>query len=204
MKHFLNILIFLCITGGYTIANAQETIIEFVVFQPDELQVEINANAIAGGKQQLNAIVGGGTPDYAYSWTPATGLSNPDIANPVLSPGNTITTYQVEVTDYKGCSVSAEYVYHPTGIHVVDTDKQKVIFLDNANRLLKIYFPVSESQATVFIYNMLGQLIDSYLFKNVPATNTKQIAVDFLNEGCYLISFQTATHQQSEKIIIKK
>jgi hypothetical protein len=204
MKHFFRILIFLCIIGGHTIANAQETIIEFVVFQPDELQVEINADGLNNGNYQLNAIVEGGTPDYTYNWTPATGLSNPNIANPVLSPGNTIIKYLVEVTDYKGCSVHAEYTYNPTGISVVDNDKPKIISMDNAHRLLKIYFPISESQATVFIYTMQGQLVDTYSFKNVSAMNTRQIATDVLSEGCYLVSLQTATYQQSEKIIIKK
>ncbi|MCO6499175.1 MAG: T9SS type A sorting domain-containing protein [Vicingus serpentipes] len=38
----------------------------------------------------------------SYSWTPTTGLSNPNIANPIASPTVT-TTYQVIVTDAFGC-----------------------------------------------------------------------------------------------------
>jgi len=44
-----------------------------------------------GGNVQLNAT--GGT---SYSWTPATGLSDPNIANPVASPTVT-TTYTVDI-----------------------------------------------------------------------------------------------------------
>ena len=43
---------------------------------------------------------GSGGP-YVYSWSPATGLSNPAISNPSASPATT-TTYTVTVTD--GCS----------------------------------------------------------------------------------------------------
>jgi hypothetical protein len=53
-----------------------------------------------GQSTMLNAI--GGTN---YSWSPATGLSNPSIANPLASPSNT-TTYTVVVTDPLGCTAS--------------------------------------------------------------------------------------------------
>lgn len=40
----------------------------------------------------------GGNPPYNYAWSPTTGLSNPNIANPVASPSVT-TTYILTVTD---------------------------------------------------------------------------------------------------------
>src|ERR1041385_7327467 len=46
---------------------------------------------------QLNAT--GGT---IYAWSPSTGLSNPNISNPVANPTAT-TTYSVTVTDANGC-----------------------------------------------------------------------------------------------------
>jgi len=53
----------------------------------------------------LNPIVHGGTPPYIYSWIPQTGLSNPNIANPVADP-DTTTVYTLVVTDGKMCSAS--------------------------------------------------------------------------------------------------
>ncbi len=41
---------------------------------------------------------GGGVEPYTYSWSPATGLSNPNIGNPTASP-TTTTTYVLTVTD---------------------------------------------------------------------------------------------------------
>ncbi len=43
---------------------------------------------------------------YNYSWTPAIGLSDPNIRNPIASPLST-TTYQVEVSSPTGCSASS-------------------------------------------------------------------------------------------------
>jgi len=44
-----------------------------------------------------------GTPPYTYSWSPATGLSATNVANPLASPPVT-TTYYLTVTDAFGCS----------------------------------------------------------------------------------------------------
>src|SRR5688572_4912220 len=51
----------------------------------------------AGGSSQLDAVASGGTPPYSYAWTPATGLSAADIANPIAQP-NVSTQYTVVVT----------------------------------------------------------------------------------------------------------
>jgi gliding motility-associated-like protein len=59
---------------------------------------------------------GGGS---SYQWTPATGLDNPAIANPKASPVVS-TTYQVKVTDNKGCVNTDEVkirVVRPFTIH---------------------------------------------------------------------------------------
>lgn len=51
-----------------------------------------------GSSVSLNATGG-----VSYTWLPTTGLSNPDIANPVATPSST-TTYTVYVTDANGCT----------------------------------------------------------------------------------------------------
>ncbi len=45
--------------------------------------------------------------DVAFSWSPATGLNNPNIADPIASPAST-TIYTLIVTDGYGCSASDE------------------------------------------------------------------------------------------------
>ncbi len=71
-----------------------------VVVTVNQLPV-INASAgnitCSGGTVQLNAT-GGST----YVWTPATGLNNPNIANPIATV-TVSTTYTVTGTDLNGC-----------------------------------------------------------------------------------------------------
>jgi len=57
-----------------------------------------NVSICQGNSANLNAMGGG-----SYSWSPSTGLSNPNIANPTASPNST-TTYTVTVTNGNGCT----------------------------------------------------------------------------------------------------
>ncbi len=56
----------------------------------------------------LNGSASGGTPGYSYSWSPAAGLSNANVANPVFTPstasGCAIYSFVLTVTDANGCT----------------------------------------------------------------------------------------------------
>lgn len=52
---------------------------------------------------QLPGSATGGVGGYTYKWMPATGLSNPNIANPIATPAFT-TNYTLTVTDVSGCT----------------------------------------------------------------------------------------------------
>jgi len=73
-----------------------------------QVQVTLHVAAAAtpsainqGESSTLTAVVTGGSPPYAYSWVPTTGLTNPESASPVASP--TVTTvYELFATDNIG------------------------------------------------------------------------------------------------------
>lgn len=75
--------------------------IDITLAQPPVVTVSPDASTCANTPIQLNAS-GGGT----YQWFPATGLSDPTIANPVATV-LTATTYKVVVTNASGCKDSA-------------------------------------------------------------------------------------------------
>ncbi len=68
----------------------------------------------------------GGTPGYAYSWNPTVGLSLPNVANPSASPV-VVTTYQLIVTDAKGCAALDEVTVTPRPNPVVDAGADKTL-----------------------------------------------------------------------------
>lgn len=59
----------------------------------------------------LNGSAVGGTGAYSYSWSPASGLSNANVANPVFTPalnsGCNEYGFTLTVTDANGCSATA-------------------------------------------------------------------------------------------------
>jgi peptide deformylase len=102
------------ITYTLTVTDGEECV------SVDQVQVEVN-NAVfvdAGAdllvcydsEEQFDIIVEGGTPPYNYYWTPADGLSDQFVKNPVVSPEQAATTYTVYVTDSQNCTGSDEIV----------------------------------------------------------------------------------------------
>ena len=88
----------------------------------DTDQVIVNVNPVpeviagpdtglcAGNGVQLYANASNGSGTYNYTWTPASSLSNPNIANPYATP-TTSTVYSVIATDQSsGCSSQPAYV----------------------------------------------------------------------------------------------
>jgi len=90
--------------------------------------LQVNPTAVPpaicqGVTSQLNANASGATTPYTYLWSPATGLSNPAIANPVANPAVT-TVYTVTVTDGLGTTATGTVTVSvgtsfPVGVTIV-------------------------------------------------------------------------------------
>lgn len=83
----------------------------------DYVVVKVNANPSVNAGNDLsycsgssgniggNPSASGGTPTYTYTWSPSTGLSATNVANPSVS-SNTAQSYTLIVNDTKGCTGS--------------------------------------------------------------------------------------------------
>ena len=89
---------YLTVTDG--VVTAKDTVIINVNPSPTA-NAGTNVTICSSSSTQLNALGGG-----VYSWSPTTGLNNPNIANPVASPVNT-TVYTVTVSNPNNCTASA-------------------------------------------------------------------------------------------------
>jgi len=102
-------------TTTYTVtvtdANGCQTTAGVVVNVAPALTVAVSADDYIIGTcpssdAELTASASGGEPGYTYLWSPATGLSDPAVANPTAKPAVT-TTYTVLVTDINGCTATS-------------------------------------------------------------------------------------------------
>jgi gliding motility-associated-like protein len=104
----------------------------------DDITVTVNPNPTANAGPDTSVCSGssiqiggaptatGGTPGYTYSWNPSLGLSQPNVANPTAAPA-VITTYQLIVTDTKGCIGLDEVTVTPRTTPVVDAGADKTL-----------------------------------------------------------------------------
>ena len=88
------------INGGGTCGSTTKEVKVDVIANPI---VTITEDATINIGESIDLLATGGT---GYSWTPAEGLDNASIANPVATPTKN-TTYNVTVSNIEGCSAEA-------------------------------------------------------------------------------------------------
>ncbi len=134
----------------------------------------VNAGAdneiINGDRVQLNARVSD-VEGATYSWTPATYLDNPAIANPVASPLKSIT-YRLTITAAQGCFIVSDEV--AINVH------EKIIVPntftpngDGINDILTIDGLDTYKQSILTIFNRNGQQVFQSLAYPKPWDGTR-------------------------------
>ena len=96
------------LTSGSFLIDNLSLILDNSFTPPISVDAGTDVTICASFNTQLNATVTGGVGTISYSWSPTTGLSNPNISNPVATPLTT-TTYAVTVTDANGC-MAKDYI----------------------------------------------------------------------------------------------
>lgn len=71
-----------------------------------------------------NPTASSGTTPYTYNWSPTVGITLPNIPNPSASPA-VVTTYQLTVTDSKGCTATDMVTVTPLANPVVNAGSDK-------------------------------------------------------------------------------
>ncbi len=108
------------VTSNTDGCNSTDQVTVFVT-QPTAVVACEDKTICQGGSIPLNVTTG-----VSYLWTPAIGLSNPTIPNPIASP-NITTTYTVIVTDINGCTGSDQVTVFVGGGTVVNAGVDQTI-----------------------------------------------------------------------------
>ena len=154
-------------------ANAAVTI---TVKPAPAINVSPNTAICPGDATQLS----GTSPTGVYSWSPATGLSDPSIANPTASPSAT-TTYTLSATGNNGCpgSGSVTVTVNPRAIVSLRSD---TIICDRSSVLLS----ATTSQSNAVQWQPATGLSDPFAQSPVatPHATTTYTITAFNNDNC--------------------
>jgi len=167
--------------GSYTVTITDDgsctTVRTYDVIEDLSQSVEVDAgdNRLIGQGEGIE--LSPTSPDngiVSYTWTPAEGLSNPNIANPIASP-DTLITYYLEVVNSNGCVGTDSITIDVTtfNLFIPNTFSPNE---DGVNDKLQVFGEYVES-IELRIYDRLGNMV-------YETTNTDEIlACDGCDNG---------------------
>ena len=169
----------------------------------DDISVEEIINAKAGSNSSFvlgDSVQLGNNPteNASYSWSPTTGLSNPNIANPKASPTST-TTYVVTKTQCSSVTTDTVTItLSAVGINETSMSKTKV-FPNPADNLIQIDLK-EFSDYSFELSNSIGQVV----YKRVVKSKQENINTSQLAKGLYFLKIQNVTTNATfyDKIVI--
>ena len=199
----------LCVLSTFTKAQVN---IELNINQPPPLVVSVGAGQTicAGGNASIGGTATGGKEPYAFSWSPSTGLSNANVADPVASPSTT-TTYTLTVTDANNCKSmdNVMITVDPcTGINNASGTARVGNFsiVPNPNRgsfsVVWSSIPVNDL-VVLEIYNFQGKRLYSGSFRNRNIPLIIPIDIDGMNKGIYLVKILHENATYTKKLMIE-
>jgi len=170
--------------------------ITLTVEQAAPLKADAGADATIG--KGTSATLGGnpsaleGYGSYTYLWSPATGLDNPALANPVATPTET-TTYLLTVTDAQNCSATDEMTLtvDASGVETIPSALQVRCYPNPVEGDLLVELSGMPSEVTLRMISPLGTEL---VFRVLEMTGPKfieQIPMKDLPAGIYYLQVIT-------------
>ncbi|MBU0569109.1 right-handed parallel beta-helix repeat-containing protein, partial [bacterium] len=147
-----------------------------------------DVSVCSGNCTTLNGSATGGSGNYGYSWSPATGLSNPNIAKPQACPTVT-TTYTLTVTDNTCETTDIDQVSVTVNPCIVSLG------------LTKSSSPAGETNCTKKVYqeSIITYTLSYRSLGDARAVNVK--IVDYLDTGLSPLTYPGGTYNSSDHTI---
>ncbi|CAM3380322.1 T9SS type A sorting domain-containing protein [Flavobacterium chungbukense] len=203
-KYFLALLFLFLISS----IEAQ-TKLQFSISQPPILIADAGsgktilpgASTVLGGSP--SALGGSGT--YTYLWTPAEGLNQANISNPVASPLKT-TQYTLTVNDGKKCSINASVtitVNSNLGTDEMQDESGLVIYPNpsTGSFTVKSEKSLSSGPIQIEIFSVLGSLIFSETISDGDKLN-RTITLPHKSSGVYYLKLTGSGLNISRPVMI--
>lgn len=171
-----------------------------VEVDPYTVDAGVDTTINQGSSILLNAQLSSAVPNPIYNWTPSTGLSKTDIANPIAGPQQT-TEYIVAVSTANGCLASDTVKVTVTPVNALPSAGQDVVKLFPNPTTGQVYIQLQSgvgSIQNVVVYNQLGQ---NMMIDGEMDGNTMQLDLGVLPNGVYIISISAQSEVYQVKVM---
>jgi Secretion system C-terminal sorting domain len=207
---------FLLLAAGLFLAigaNAQSNItLTFTHNQPAELLADagVSDTVCVGDTITIggNPTATGGTSPFTYDWTPSGALTSATDANPGAFP-TTTTTYDVDVTDDRGCTASSSViVISDSCLSSNDqfADGSSWIIYPNPNNgvfAVELSLVKSFKKATITVAAVDGRVVFSNSH-NTPSKSVRQeIKLAGISKGTYVVTVDLDGIRHSRNVIVQ-
>lgn len=176
-----------------------------VVTNPLPAAIRVNAGADQTILQGASTTIGGANAvtGLTYSWSPVTGLSNPNIAKPSASP-TTTTTYTLTVSNAFGCNRTDNMLLTVVPVRSGDKgDALNVVAYPNpVKEVLHLQADaVLSGKVSVLLLNELGQQVLAKELQLTESVLNEDLNVSMLAPGIYTVAVRTEAGEFVFKVV---
>ena len=173
----------------------------------DEMEASVSPSApsiASGGSVQITATAS--VPTATFNWSPTTGLSCSNCANPIASPGTT-TEYTLTVTDPSvDCTLDLPVTVDVVPVGLVDNllgHEVKVYPNPNTGTFNLEFSLDRKSDLDIAVYNNTGQKIYHEALDRFTGDYRKGINLEFVPAGIYHLRITEGNQSYDRKLIFQ-
>ena len=176
---------------------------------PNNLAITASGDTTVGSNEDVQLSATSNVSNVTYNWSPATGLSCTDCANPVATLGGLFTdsiTYTVTIGDTaSGCFASddVQIKFYGTNTDIVAESVQLKIFPNPANGRSAITYSLTEqSDIRIEVFDMLGKQVGLLADQAQGAGNYQYAIEDVVKDnGMYLVRLTVNGKSVTRKVM---
>lgn len=171
---------------------------------PNPVVTVVSPSICAGQSTQLIATSPGGA---AFSWSPATGLSNPNSNAPLATPSQT-TTYTLTATNALGCSTSTTVTITVNNCSTAVSESelsagftlQPNPATDKVTAQLQLSSPTT---VTLQLFNISGQKVWANSYTQTSNLFETQIDIAYLPTGIYYLQATADNQSAIQRLVVE-
>ncbi len=181
--------------------------IQLTSSQPNQLVASAGADVLSPAN---NVQIGGfpaaegGIEPYTYAWSPSTGLSNADVANPELTADSSLT-YILLITDQRGCTSTDTLSLFLIPNKVNESGESQLrVYPNPAGGIVNIELVQQFENANLQLMILDDTGREVFATRPEIVSDVIQLDIRSLSAGLYTVILNDGTSSGRQQLVIKR